>query len=163
MLITKKYDQNLSQFVEQRRKSSNPFKLWEAVDFIQQMLDILTLLESKGLSHRDIKPSNILYEKGRYILCDFEEAMLHPGTDEPVKKFEELESTTYLYSSPEFLKQLAQMKPSLFNPLKLDVYSLGITLLYFCSQGAFMLVKADIKGLVDQIENGVQNYIEQQD
>jgi serine/threonine protein kinase len=36
----------------------------------------LSILQNKGICHRDIKPQNILYHKGRYILCDFDEVII---------------------------------------------------------------------------------------
>lgn len=37
------------------------------------MLSVLEVLQSSGLSHRDIKPENIIYNKGTYLLCDFDD------------------------------------------------------------------------------------------
>jgi serine/threonine protein kinase len=39
------------------------------------MLIILCSLEEDNLSHRDIKPENILYDHGRWRLCDFDDAL----------------------------------------------------------------------------------------
>jgi hypothetical protein len=47
--------------------------------------------------------------------------------------------TTIEYSSPEFLRFIRQPKDKCFDPFKLDVYSLGLTVLYLCSMGKFSL------------------------
>lgn len=47
--------------------------------------------------------------------------------------------TTFEYTSPEFYKNLKNPKKKIFDPFKLDVYALGITILYMCSLGKFDL------------------------
>jgi serine/threonine protein kinase len=72
-----KYEMNLMEFVEMRRKSGKQFTCEEVKDFILQILHTLSYLQIKGISLRDIKPQNILYHHGRYLLCDFDEAMVN--------------------------------------------------------------------------------------
>ncbi len=47
--------------------------------------------------------------------------------------------TTVEYSSPEFLRFIRHPKDKYFDPFKLDVYALGLTLLFLCSMGRFSL------------------------
>lgn len=37
------------------------------------MLSVLEKMQREGLAHRDVKPENILYHKGTYLLCDFDD------------------------------------------------------------------------------------------
>ena len=129
---------NLQQYVEERLKERKPFNQDEVTDFLRQLLLALLELEDGNISHRDIKPSNILYDHGRYRLCDFDSAMyLNPLI--PPEKREEVDITTFAYASPELFKNLKQRKKKLFDPHKLDVYALGLTALYVCSLGRFCL------------------------
>jgi serine/threonine protein kinase len=96
------------------------------------MLGLMERLQQEGLAHRDIKPENILYNKGNYLLCDFDDMI-------EVEKACTPELTTVEYSSPEFLRHVRQPKEKAFDPWKLDVYALGLTLLFVCSMGRFSL------------------------
>lgn len=39
------------------------------------MISVLETLQNSGLAHRDIKPENIIYHKGTYLLCDFDDVI----------------------------------------------------------------------------------------
>lgn len=36
---------------------------------------MLSSLEEDSISHRDIKPENILYDHGKFRLCDFDDSI----------------------------------------------------------------------------------------
>ena len=152
---------NLQQYVEQRLKERKPFNQEEVTEFLRQILLVLLELEDNNISHRDIKPSNILYDHGRYRLCDFDSAMyLDPLV--PLEKREEVDITTFAYASPELFKNLKQRKKKLFDAHKLDVYALGLTLLYVCSVGRFCLKEREnyLKG--ELFHNVHTHYIKEQ-
>lgn len=71
-----RYEWNLVEYLEHRRRELSPFTVDELKSFMFQMLTTLRILQKKGICHRDIKPQNILVHQNRYFLCDFDDAML---------------------------------------------------------------------------------------
>ena len=133
MLFMEKYEGNLHSHVLARKRQLRPFSHKEVAGFIQQMLGLLEMLQQEGLSHRDVKPENILVAKDRFLLCDFEDMTeVYEGYQPDV------EVTTLEYSSPEFLRLMREPKDKYMDPFKLDVYALGLTLLFVCSMGRFL-------------------------
>lgn len=73
LLFMLRYEMNLQEYVLARRRKMQPFNKEEIKSFIGKMLALLERLQQEGLAHRDIKPENILYNKGNYLLCDFDD------------------------------------------------------------------------------------------
>ena len=67
---------NLHEYVVSRRKKNQPFSREEVNTFLGQMLNVLELMQMHGMAHRDIKPENVLYNKGTYLLCDFDDLLI---------------------------------------------------------------------------------------
>ena len=66
---------NLYEYVHFRRKRNKNFHREEINSFLQQMLEVLADMQKNNLAHRDVKPENILYNKGTYLLCDFDDVI----------------------------------------------------------------------------------------
>ncbi|GMR21040.1 MAG: bifunctional protein-serine/threonine kinase/phosphatase [Gammaproteobacteria bacterium] len=102
-----------------RRKEGLPVR--EALFLIEQLLDCLQYLHSKGVTHRNIKPSNILVDKKnrRLMLIGFGlssvESLQDQGGDAQAYQ------GTKNYMAPEILSGDDSDKRS-------DIYSVGVTL-----------------------------------
>ena len=58
--------------VEERIKRDGKFAYEEAIEIIGQVLDVLEIAHSRGISHRDIKPSNIMLDSHKRVqVIDF--------------------------------------------------------------------------------------------
>ena len=88
--------------------------------WMNQLLDALTYLETQGIVHRDIKPSNILIsDDGTVKLSDF--GIASREGDIRITRTEE-KVGSWPYMAPEI--RLGKAKPSLES----DLYSLAVTL-----------------------------------
>ena len=47
-------------------------------------MSVLERLQCENIAHRDIKPENILYNKGTYLLCDFDDVMTFNPQEKPI-------------------------------------------------------------------------------
>jgi serine/threonine protein kinase len=92
-------------------------------ELCHQTLEAVRACHRKGIAHLDIKPQNILIDKyGRAKLADF-------GLSHTTTKRERAGCRgTFRYMAPEVLTG------ELFNPLRADIWSLGVTL-YFLFHG----------------------------
>lgn len=68
-LVMEKIDgQNLEEWIEENQ----PISQYQALNWLQQLVEILDKLHQQGLWHRDIKPSNIMLQpNGNLVLIDF--------------------------------------------------------------------------------------------
>lgn len=90
--------------------------------FCAQLSDVIAYSHSKGVYHRDIKPENILLmSDGTIKLCDWGLA-----TKNLVSK--DFNVGTEKYMAPEAL--IKSDENSNYNSMKIDFYSVGITLLF---------------------------------
>lgn len=99
-------------------RQNGPLPKAKFVPVAKQLLLALQYLHKKGYSHNDIKPANILVDKyGRPKLADFGLCALSDGN-----KSETVVRGTTLTMAPELFKRIP------YNPLKSDIWSMGITL-----------------------------------
>jgi CHASE2 domain-containing sensor protein len=101
-------------------KNNSPFSEKAVIDFLREMLSILSYIHSQGVIHRDIKPSNIIRRQSdqRLVLIDF-------GAVKEIQPYNQYEENQYTiaigtkgYTPPE---QLAG-QPHFSS----DLYALGI-------------------------------------
>ena len=90
---------------------------------MEQMCDVLGFLHSQGMCHRDIKPQNIMIDNQLNIkLADFGFV-----SKTPVDKHRSYKGTR-IYIAPE-MQRVLDKKQKHYDGRKVDVFSLGITLL----------------------------------
>ena len=121
--------ETLKQLIEQKGIVAEK----DAMILINQLMDAIESVHSKGMLHRDIKPENILISKeGRVVLIDFGSA----------REFAEGKTSyqtimlTSGYAPPEQYSERAKRGP--FT----DIYALGATL-YFLLTGEKPLASTD--------------------
>lgn len=107
--------------VETKVKKSGPLPYEEAISIISQVLDVLEIAHSRGISHRDIKPSNIMIDThGRVQVIDFGIAK---GEADPSMTAAHGYAGTPDYMAPEQFGSSAGTNHNLA-----DIYAVGITL-----------------------------------
>lgn len=111
----------LEEIIELR----SPITQQEGIEYVQQVLNALSLVHSKNILHRDIKPSNIMVlNSGHCYLIDFSIGVsleAENGLTRATCKGQHLGSIDYM--SPEQSKDMTSMDE------RSDIYSLGIVLL----------------------------------
>lgn len=91
------------------------------IDFINQLLDVMTFIHQKGIYHRDIKPENILLmNDGTIKLCDW-------GLSTNLIRSSDFNVGTEKYMAPE---ALIKNDVDYYDSNKVDAYSVAITLLF---------------------------------
>ena len=107
--------------VETMVKKKGPLPYEEAITIIGQVLDVLDIAHSRGISHRDIKPSNIMIDThGRVQVIDFGIAK---GEADPSMTAAHGYAGTPDYMAPE---QFGSSPGT--NHALADIYAVGITL-----------------------------------
>lgn len=94
------------------------------LNLIEELLDGFAYLESLAMAHRNIKPSSILIsDEGSPVISDFKYSCFQ--STKYVQK-----SDSFDYSSPALVKYyILRFNKVQHDPLKSDVYSLGMTFL----------------------------------
>jgi serine/threonine protein kinase len=91
----------------------------------QHLTSALQHIHLLNIIHADVKPSNILYNEGRFMLCDF-------GNAFDIKKFPRGHAfCTMFYRSVELLKEDADdvFSSQSIHCISIDYWSLGVVLL----------------------------------
>lgn len=114
---------NLEQWINQRDRK--PIAQKRAIVWLKQLVEILTLVHSKGYFHRDIKPANIMLSpSGQLVLIDFGTA--REATHTYLAKIGGVQGVTSIcslgYTAPEQEKGFAVPQS--------DFYSLGCTMIH---------------------------------
>ena len=105
---------SLQHLIDSRIKFSDH----DLASIFRQVLNGLIYLHEQGIVHQDIKPSNILlFSNGMVKITDF-------GIGHNFSSAEEVIGTP-AYQAPEFFAESDDIE---LDPIKMDVYSLGVTL-----------------------------------
>lgn len=144
---------NMKDFIEKKKKT---FSLKQLLFFFKELIIGFSFLQLNKIVHRDIKPSNILIKKSNetkeysLVIIDFgiskdlTEMSIADIFDIPPiivrQKSQYVMSIigTPTYFSPEMRNASNNNSSQIFiNPYKSDVYSLGLTMLYFSTGNSF--------------------------
>jgi WD40 repeat protein len=114
---------NLEQWINQR--AQKPIAQKRAIAWLRQLIEILSLVHSKGYFHRDIKPANIMLSpSGQLVLIDFGTA--REATHTYLAKIGGVQGVTSIcsvgYTAPEQEKGFAVPQS--------DFYALGCTMIH---------------------------------
>ena len=112
----------------------------------------LSYLQERNLYHLDVKPHNILYDdiNTNFLISDFGTSIFY--YDKSGEKQFTLKSFTRLYCSPEVLDHYDNAS-RLTNPVKCDIFSLGLTFLHSYLGFTNFL---NLKGLNEKIDGIVK-------
>lgn len=130
-IVLERMERDLKQEIDLRREENRPFTEEEVMGILWEAGTALAYAEKQGIAHRDIKPSNIFLCNGLKTvkIGDFgcaERSFTPQAATDTI-------AGTPLYLSPElkqaFLLSMRGERPDFsINPVKADVYSLGITM-----------------------------------
>ncbi|CDW85463.1 protein kinase domain containing protein [Stylonychia lemnae] len=119
-------------FVEKRNQVLSES---EILQIMNDMVQGIKLMHTKGIAHRDLKVENVLIQDGRFKLADFGSAStdfldFKSATKQEISKaMESYEKyTTLTYRPPEMIDQYAQYTVD----LKVDIWMLGCILYTIC-------------------------------
>ena len=120
------HERDLDIELNDRIKNRNPYTDPEFLYMIKSLVSGLYLFQSQNLSHGDVRPINIFVANdGTYKISD---PIL--SSQKPNSLAQTLMGNTQCYLSPKLLVALLNQDfTAKVNPVKADVYSLGITLL----------------------------------
>lgn len=126
VLITPLYVTDLNNEINRRSRKNTPWSDDEVMNILFSLVSCFAYCQKKSRSHRDIKPANIFQDKECCLkVGDFETARAIEGCSRQYTL-----AGTMPYLSPALRMGLAggQMRPT-HDPIKSDVYSLGVTVL----------------------------------
>lgn len=124
---------SLEHIINERAKTGQQFSEREVIDFITSMIDAHRHLQTLEVAHRDVKPQNIIVFEMNPLRCKVCDVGVGTAVGIDNTRTRSLIGTVS-YLSPELYKAYKEGKVTTnYNPLKSDVYSLGLVALYFCS------------------------------
>lgn len=149
IIVQEYFDTTLHEILMFRQQHNWAFTEAELCAFLRDMSSALAFLHSIGVSHRDIRPCNIWYigAQKTYKIGGFDESkMIDAITQKKLRQQqqqrggqaaigqEELNTVRGVpqYLSPEILELLqvnSVQKVLLYDPYKLDIYALGLTMI----------------------------------
>ena len=132
---------------------------WEEVKaLLENMLEALVYIASKGICHRDIKPENIIYDDDRkkWVLVDF--GIAKSSIAQEVLKTLEANDGTWDYMSPE-------QKSGEQVDIRSDIYSLGkvaweALLGIRPEAGTKLPHEAEVEGCTDDVDVLIRRMVE---
>lgn len=128
---------DLEQEIEFRKLNDNFWSENDLVRHMSELLDAFAFLQSNKLTHGDIKPRNLFLSDGKYKIGDFGES--RQGVQALVTSTYQVTGTVVYFSPLLFKAYLDIIKGRnsnaevRHNPVKSDVYSLGLTFLHMAS------------------------------
>ena len=128
---------DLEQEIEFRKLNDNYWSENDLVRHMSELLDAFAFLQGSKLTHGDIKPRNLFLSDGKYKIGDFGES--RQGVQALVTSTYQVTGTVVYFSPLLFKAYLDIIKGRnsnaevRHNPVKSDVYSLGLTFLHMAS------------------------------
>ena len=127
VLILQYVDKDLFKEITYRSRNTYPWSAAEILNIATDLIDVLASLQKLGMAHRDIKPQNLFITSNMSIMLgDF-----GSSTSLHILSSEYTIVGTPFYMSPELKNLMLDFTniSGTYNPVKSDVYSLGLTLL----------------------------------
>ena len=131
-IVTELMDRDLNQEIESRRGVGTFWTEPELFVCMQALISALSFAERRGISHRDLKPQNIFTSQSTFKIGDFGSSSRNYATSAARRKT--LQGSPF-FLSPElkqaYIESLSAGQVNLnYDPVKSDVYSLGLTILF---------------------------------
>lgn len=131
-IVTELMQGDLKGEIDKRKLENRYWTEGELWEIMKKLISALSFAQGKGIAHRDLKPQNIFTSGDIYKIGDFGSTALNFNSQEHQSRSSMCGSPFYL--SPElkfaYLSLLRNSGRSLhYDPIKSDVYSLGVVLL----------------------------------
>ena len=149
-IVMELMEEDLSKAIERRYCEQNP---WEEADIwgvMRKLVFALAFTERQNISHRDLKPQNIFICGNEVKIGDFGASSY---SFSPHTSMHSIQGSP-LYLSPELKSAFLQFiqtnqRNTAYDPVKSDVYSLGMTILHM----ALLRLPLALASLVNLEEN----------
>ena len=133
-LVTELMDRDMGQEIETRRLEGRKFTPEEMLNALRKLVGALSYAESKGICHRDLKPQNVFISEAHIKIGDFGASSQSLGS---IGLRTSIQGSPF-FLSPElkaaYMELLSSGSATLsVDPVKADVYSLGVTLLFMAT------------------------------
>jgi serine/threonine protein kinase len=133
-LVTELMDRDMGQEIETRRLEGRKFTPEEMLNALRKLVEALSYAESKGICHRDLKPQNVFISETHIKIGDFGASSQSLGS---IGQRTSIQGSPF-FLSPElkaaYIELLSSGSATLsVDPVKADVYSLGVTLLFMAT------------------------------
>ena len=141
LVVVMEFPENgdIEQEIEKRKLKRYPWSEPEMILYIVELIDAFAYLQDNGLSHGDVKPRNLcLTSAGKVKVCDFGEAkqpmqaMVVQSC--PVTGIGMYFSPLFFSAYLDIIKGKNLRGDVRHDPIKSDVYSLGLTFLHMASR-----------------------------
>lgn len=150
--------------LDQYVRECGPLTVSEATNITGNIGLALAYLHDKGIVHNDVKPENVMFRKAIQKNQPYDPVLIDFGTAAGVTNFTD-EAGTWFVMAPERIRGAKGIDPpeiaSLIDPIKADVWSLGI-LLYQALTNSFPFPSSNQRRLTSQILNNTPKAISQQ-
>ena len=130
VLVMELMERDLEKEMQQRKGEGRPWTDVELVRMLRDLVSALSKAQQHGISHRDIKPQNLLVTGNTVKVGDFGSSTRQLE----ISRIRETLQGSPFFLSPELKQEYANVllrgTHSLsYDPIKSDVYSLGVTFL----------------------------------
>lgn len=133
-LVTELMEKDMGQEIEARSLLGAKYTAPEMMNTLRKLVSALSYAENKGICHRDLKPQNVFLSGTNFKIGDFGASSKSLGS---ISMRTSIQGSPF-FLSPELKAAYMEMLSSgsvvlSVDPVKADVYSLGVTLLYLAT------------------------------
>ena len=125
-LVTEAVEKSLEAEIGERARQRNQWTQEELWQLFKALLSALTYAQSKNISHRNITPLTIFLTPKGPKLTQFIHSI---GNLDLVPCRTSIQGDKFYYS-PEMKEAYMNQEPEGYDPIKSDVFALGVTMLY---------------------------------